>query len=558
MNYHCAKRCLISLVFALVAQRCWCFSTVKMRTPEQRPQLALPRVICSPRRIKAVFGPLVKNNLLVRDISGATISVPQSQGPCGVRMGREKNQSLSFFSRYDSCYAQIEGSKVVIPLQVQLRGEDQWFRVNISCPLIKRYSERTPLIPTPLPGKCDTESALRVDCGHQTISSDACYKLGCCYDAHDFICYYRLNACSLDGHFVFSVTATDTDLPITPGSLIVKDQPQCFPVVTTPDTAVFKIGVMDCGAKMKVDGDVLIYEVEVEELNTESKSKHSAFSLQVLCEYSAKDLKRAADLRSLYAVINPPPVVALGTIRVQMRIATDASFTSFFPEDQLPLNLPLREAAYVEVSIAQPYPDHTLSLRVRDCFAYPASRHSVWTLLYDGCPNPLDNTRSSVPVDNQGKTSSHSQVRRFDVKTFAFLDPHTGHPSVEEMYFYCWVEICTDDVDCAQSCAIISSEGERQRRETMTESSQVHLVSLGPLLLGQNNTELEDNPCVKQNIMFQVTVYTLSGVGAALLLILLFTVWSSITKCQKTEMRQACDPQVDDSCCESTFFHHHQ
>lgn len=62
----------------------------------------------------------------------------------------------------------------------------------------------------------------------------------------------HLPACSLDGHFVFSVTATDTDLPITPGSLIVKDQPQCFPVVTTPDTAVFKIGVMDCGAKMKV------------------------------------------------------------------------------------------------------------------------------------------------------------------------------------------------------------------------------------------------------------------------------------------------------------------
>lgn len=23
------------------------------------------------------------------------------------------------------------------------------------------------------------------------------------------------------------------------------------------------------------------------------------------------------------------------------------------------------------------------------------------------------------------------------------------------MYFYCWVEICTDNVDCTQSCAII-------------------------------------------------------------------------------------------------------
>lgn len=51
---------------------------------------------------------------------------------------------------------------------------------------------------------------------------------------------------------MFSVKATDTDLPIDPGSLVVKDQPQCFPVVSTPDVAIFKIGVMDCGTKIKV------------------------------------------------------------------------------------------------------------------------------------------------------------------------------------------------------------------------------------------------------------------------------------------------------------------
>lgn len=129
-----------------------------------------------------------------------------------------------------------------------------------------------------------------MDCGPQSIPSEDCYKLGCCHDAHDLTCYYRLNgkicvcgvdfflfiieqriqisvnvrmlilccgltpppACSLDGHFVFSVRATDTELPITPSKLIVKDQPQCSPAVTTQDTAIFKIGVMDCGAKMKV------------------------------------------------------------------------------------------------------------------------------------------------------------------------------------------------------------------------------------------------------------------------------------------------------------------
>lgn len=41
--------------------------------------------------------------------------------------------------------------------------------------------------------------------------------------------------------------------------------------------------------------------------------------------------------------------------------------------------------------------------------------------------------RSFVPVDNQGKTTTYSQVRRFDVKTFAFLDPDTGKPSVEQV-----------------------------------------------------------------------------------------------------------------------------
>ncbi|XP_070837406.1 zona pellucida sperm-binding protein 4-like [Chaetodon trifascialis] len=539
MNYHCSKLRMLSFLFACMAQHWWCLSAAQVKTTPE--QLALPRVTCSAGRIRAVFGPLVKSNVRVKDTTGATIPVPHSEGSCGVRLITEKNQSLLFLSRYDSCYAQIEGSKVVIPLQVQLTGEDRWFRVNISCPLIKRYSERTRLVPTSLPGNCDIERALRVDCGHRSISSDACHKLGCCYDAHDLTCYYRLNACSLDGHFVFSVKATDTDPPIDPSRLIVKAQPQCFPVVITPDSAVFKIGVMDCGAKMKVDGDVMIYEVEVEALHT----KKSKFSLQVQCEYEASDLKRAADLRSLYTVTNPPPVVALGTIRVQMRIAKDASFTSFFPEDQLPLTLPLRQAAYVEISIAQPSPDPTLSLRVWDCFAYPASRHSVWTLLYDGCPNPLDNMRSSVPVDIQGKTASPSQARRFDVKTFAFLDPNTGHPSVEEIYFYCWVEICTNDVDCAQRCAIISAEGGRQRREATSQSDHVQLVSLGPLLMGQNNTDVQDDLCVKHNTTFQVTLYMLSGVGAALLLILLFTAWTSIRKWRKPEAQEACDAQVD-------------
>lgn len=42
------------------------------------------------------------------DMTGATIPVPQSEGSCGVRLGTEKNQTLSFISRYDSCCAHVE------------------------------------------------------------------------------------------------------------------------------------------------------------------------------------------------------------------------------------------------------------------------------------------------------------------------------------------------------------------------------------------------------------------------------------------------------------------
>lgn len=263
---------------------------------------------------------------------------------------------------------------------------------------------------------------------------------------------------------------------------MVKDQPQCSPVVTTADTAVFKVGVTDCGTKKKLKGDQISYEVEVEELLTETSAEHSQFSLQVQCQYEVSDVQQNKG-RSLNPT-NPPPVTALGSIHVQMRIATDESFTSFLPPDQLPLTLSLKMPVYVEVSFAAPVDNLGLSLRVSDCFAYPSSRYSVWTLLYDGCPNPLDDMRSSVLESSVGETTSHTRVRRFDVKTFAFLDPETGQPSLEEMYFYCWVEICTEDIECAQRCSISTSEGERQKRES--ESLQVQLISYGPLLFGEN------------------------------------------------------------------------
>ncbi|XP_029583897.1 zona pellucida sperm-binding protein 2-like isoform X2 [Salmo trutta] len=479
---------MICVIVTFFAPYYRCLSTlVQQKTAQTRAQDALPQVTCTVRRIRAVFGQAVLHNLRVKDRYGVSVPVPKAKEHCGVRRG-EKNGALSFQSRYDSCYTQVAGDTVVVSLRVQLDAGDQWYRVNISCPLLKKMAQK------PIIGR---------------------------------------TSCSLDGHFVFSVKATDTDPLLNPNNLAVKGQPQCSPVATSADTAVFKIGVRECGTKMMVNGDVVSYEVEVEELHPKITGKHSPFSLQVQCQYEGSALLHT-DLWSLN-LTNPPPVTALGTVRVQMRIATDESFTSFLPEDQLPLTLYLRKPVYVEVSITPPSPDPSLSLRVRDCFAYPASRHSVWTLLYDGCPNPLDSMRSSVPVDSQGKTTSHSQVRRFDVKTFSFLDPETGNPSVEEVYFYCWVEICTEEEECKQHCSITSPDGERERRESGSDRVS-QLVSFGPMLLGQNTSGQEQNHSDHLNIAFQVSMCSVTVICTSILFFLLFSSWSM--SCHVAEVKE--------------------
>ncbi|XP_019726501.1 zona pellucida sperm-binding protein 4-like [Hippocampus comes] len=542
MNFNFVTFSLISSILTFNAPLCLCIE--KGSIPSQRQSLALPRVSCSQRGIKAVFGSEVISDIRVKDKSGATFTADRSGSLCGVKMGRDNNQSLVFFSTYDSCYAQVKGSKVVVPLQVQLTGEDRWFRVNISCPLTRRPRGRPPLPPPKFHGQCAIHKDLRVKCGTRRLSPDSCAHHGCCYNSTDSTCYHRLNSCSLDGHFVFAVERTEMDPPMRPRSLAVKNRPRCVPVLTTPDVAVFKIHVTDCGVKIKVKGDVVVYELEVEEL-LDPRTNHTPFRLQVDCEYDVSAARRAVNLTSLHTVTKLPPVVALGNIKVQMRIATDASFTCFFPEDQLPLMSPLREAVYVEISLAQPSPDPTLSLHVRDCFAYPASRHSAWTLLYDGCPNHLDDSKSSVPVDDRGQIYSHSQIRRFDVKTFAFVDE--GQPSVEEIYFYCWVELCTKEVDCAPRCALVSSEGERRRREASSEASPTQLVTLGPFLLRRNSTKKRADPCGQQNIVYKGAIFVLSGIGATMLLLLVVVISClSNRKCHKPQATRGSEAHVED------------
>ena len=76
---------------------------------------------------------------------------------------------------------------------------------------------------------------------------------------------------------------------------------------------------------------------------------------------------------------------------------------------------------------------------------------------------------------------------------------HSVAPSFVSISSFTLHTVCTVYLCSLFASPPTASEGERQRREAVFGSDKVQLVSLGPLLLGQNNTELEDNPCAHQN-----------------------------------------------------------
>ncbi|XP_041098137.1 zona pellucida sperm-binding protein 4-like [Polyodon spathula] len=303
------------------------------------------------------------------------------------------------------------------------------------------------------------------------------------------------NKCTRDGQFIFLVQQTDTLPTLRLDTVEVKGQGSCAPVVNTGTALVFLFPVTECGARRTETADGLVYVVEVtgdpeiEAGGFGPITRDSYLRLQLQCLYS-----RSGTESHEMSVLNlhpPQPAASFGNVTVEMRIAKDSSFTRFFPSSSLPLTRSLRDPIFVEVRILPPASPR-LSLVLRDCFAYPSSQQSLWVLLYDGCPNYMDQLFSSTLLKvNSVDQPSHYQ--RFNVQAFTFIDLQTGGTSEEEMYFYCWVEVCDrDSENCLSKCLPEFTTSPRTGNRTVTKRELVSdpntaLVSLGPIVLVQND-----------------------------------------------------------------------
>uniref|UniRef100_A0A672V4J1 Zona pellucida glycoprotein 1 n=1 Tax=Strigops habroptila TaxID=2489341 RepID=A0A672V4J1_STRHB len=299
---------------------------------------------------------------------------------------------------------------------------------------------------------------------------DACLQAGCCYDDMDRAapCYYGNTAtvqCLLEGHFVLVVPRGLSTQPYNLDSVrLASTQPGCEPQRVTEAFVMFRFAVTQCGTTVQVIEDRLIYEnqlistIDVQGSPRGSITRDSIYILQARCIYNASEL---LPLRMEVAIpTTAAPVARPGPLGLQLRIATDESYSSYHPDGDFPLVKVLRDPIYVEVRLLQKT-DPNLVLVLHHCWASPSTDPTAepqWPILVDGCPFVGDNYRTQLvpvgPASPQLPFPSHYQ--RFVISTFTFVEPPSMAVLEGEVYISCSASVChlAQPEPCRPSCQL--------------------------------------------------------------------------------------------------------
>ncbi|KAK9410234.1 zona pellucida sperm-binding protein 1 [Crotalus adamanteus] len=339
--------------------------------------------------------------------------------------------------------------------------------------------------------QCQVSSG-RIPCA-DVQGPTACHQTGCCYDAMDQAtpCYYGNTVtvqCLRDGYFILVISRDMLDYPIILESVKLSyAQAGCGPVRKTESFLVFRFSLTQCGTTIQVTGDKLIYEnqlvsgLDILRGPDGSITRDSTFMLHARCIYNATDF-----LPLQVEVFSPPspaPIFQVGPLRLELRIATDSSYTSYYSDTQYPIVKILREPVHVEIRILQRL-DPSLVLVLHECWATPSSNpleQLQWPVLVDGCPFEGDNYRTQLvpmgPATSDLRFPNHYQ--RFIIYTFTFVDSAPQVVLDGWVYLFCSVSVChpSDNDSCRVACQMpVASRGRRFLKEE-NETESLDLVS---------------------------------------------------------------------------------
>ncbi|XP_059511267.1 mucin-17-like isoform X1 [Stegostoma tigrinum] len=313
---------------------------------------------------------------------------------------------------------------------------------------------------------CGVEVKDRVDCGNATL--EECNAKGCCYDPinKQTPCFYGKTAyidCSHDGLFTIVVprVATVPALNLSSIALMNHTSPQCLPITRTTEFVLFRFPLDSCGTTQIGDGLNITYSVDIiakrkiQSGPRGSITRESTFKLHVKCHFSGK---RDIPLTLVVNTASPlPSILREGVLQIEMRIAKEKSYSTWFADEDYPLVKFLREPVYVEVRLLH-RTDPNIELVLNDCWATQTlDPHQAprWSILLHGCPYYKDNYLSQLhAVDAASNLSFPTHHKRFEVKTFAFWNQEIQTALSGEVYFHCSVTVCPlpDMQECTTTC----------------------------------------------------------------------------------------------------------
>ncbi|KAM6993514.1 LOW QUALITY PROTEIN: zona pellucida sperm-binding protein 4-like [Passerculus sandwichensis] len=333
----------------------------------------------------------------------------------------------------------------------------------------------------------------RLPCASLPISQGDCEARGCCYDPRDRVkpCYFGNTAtahCTPDGQFSIAVSRDVTLPPVALGSVQLAGghSTGCVPVLTNNAFVVYQFPLSASGTTFQMNADQAIYENEsvasrdVKTGSLGSVTRDSTFRLYVRCTYSISGTSVSLSVQ-VFALPPLPAVSQPGPLSLELRVASDGSYTSYYMESDYPVVKTLTDPVCAEVKILQRTDPADLVLH----HCWPSTnpqQQQQWPILVDGLPFQ---TRLMPPSFTSGLLLP-SHYQGFTLYTFTSVDS-TSHEKLSGLvYLHCSASVCHQFVkeSCIPSCP--SRVRGKRGAEPPFQEGPSHVSSKGPVIFLQH------------------------------------------------------------------------
>ncbi|XP_074128792.1 zona pellucida sperm-binding protein 1 [Sminthopsis crassicaudata] len=355
-----------------------------------------------------------------------------------------------------------------------------------------------------VPGDPPSQERCRVGSGRvpcaEGASSEACLRAGCCFDYTDeeMPCYYGNTAtvqCSEDGHFVLVLSRNMTSAKqVSLESIrLAYASEGCAPTRRTQDFVVFRFLVTQCGTSTQLVNNQLVYENQlVSDMGVQTGpegaiTRDSTYLLHARCIYNVSNFLPLQ--LEVFPASSPVPALGSGPLHLELRIAKDEKYVSYYHVEDFPIFKVLREPIHVEVRLLHRTDPH-LVLVLHHCWATPSTnpfREPQWPLLLDGCPFSGDGYKTQLVPKNVSESPFPTHYQRFMVATFTFVDLASQRALGGPVYFFCSASVChpSETETCRTECR---PEATKRRRfvdeHDDVEGAQDIVGSPGPVAFG--------------------------------------------------------------------------